>query len=198
MKKIIALLGLVLTIVSCDVAQTALSTLSLTQCEYKYKSISGLTLGGINLQNATSLSSVNPLALAGLVSSFSSKSGSLPLQFTLNLDVKNPGYQTAMLNGLAYILEIDGVEMTTGSVDSKMQVAPGQISQLPINLNFDLKKAMSGQSADAIKNLAFNFAGIGDKASNVTVKLKPTLVIGGQTLASPYIPVSFSYGKGNK
>jgi LEA14-like dessication related protein len=121
------------------------------------------------------------------------------LQFTLNLNVKNPNYQTAILNGLQYALEIDNVEMTTGAIDSKMQIATGQIAELPVNLSFDLKKALSGQSADAVKNMAFNFVGLGDKPSNVTVRLKPTLVIGGQTLVSPaYIPVSFTYGKNNK
>ena len=190
MKKIIALLSLTLIMYSCDVAQSVLGTYSLTQCEYKYNSISGLSLGGVNLSSNNVASSA--LALATL---FTGSNSTMPLQFTLNLDVKNPGVQTALLNGLQYVLEIDGIQMTTGSVDSKLQVASGATSQLPINLNFDLKQAMSGKSADAIKNLAFNFAGIGSEATKVTFKLKPALSIGGQQLQSPaYIPVSFTYG----
>ena len=191
MKKIIALSSLALIMFSCDIVkQTALNTYSLTQCEYNYNSISGLNLGGVNLSTGNPVSSA--LALTSL---FTKSNSAIPLQFTLNLDVKNPGLQTALLNGLQYMLEIDGIEMTTGSVDSKMQVAPGEISKLPINLNFDLKKAMSGQSADAIKNLAFNFAGVGSEPTKVTFKMKPALTIGGQKLNSPaYIPISFSYG----
>ncbi len=193
MKKILVLVSLVVAMVSCDVAQQLAGTYSLTQCKYAYNSISGLTVAGVNLQNMSSLSSLNPLTAANLLTAFSSPKGSLPMQFTLNLDVTNPGYQTALLNGLQYILEIDGVEMTTGSVDSKLQIATGQKAQLPVTMGFDLKKVMSGQSADAIKNLAFNFAGIGNNSSKVTFKLKPTLLIGGQTLNSPaYIPVSFT------
>lgn len=188
MKKIIALFSIALVMVSCDVAQSLLGTYSLTQCEYKYDSISNLSLGGVNLSSDNLVNSA--LALTSLFTK-----SSIPLQFTLNLDVKNPGVQTALLNGLQYMLEIDGLEMTTGSIDSKLQVASGETGKLPVNLNFDLKKAMSGKSADAIKNLALNFVGIGSDATKVTFKLKPSLTVGGQQLQSPsYIPVSFSYG----
>ena len=188
MKKIIALISLTFVMFSCDVLQSLLGTLSLTQCEYKYNSISNLSLGGMNFNSDNLLSSA--LALTSLFSG-----SSLPLQFTLNLDVKNPGTQTALLNGLQYMLEIDGLEMTTGSVDSKLQVASGETGKLPVNLNFDLKKAMSGQSADAIKNLALNFVGMGSEATKVTFNLKPSLTVGGQQLQSPsFIPVSFNYG----
>ena len=188
MKKIIALFSLALVMFSCDVAKTMLGAYSLTQCEYKYNSISNLSLGGVNLNPDNLVSSA--LALTSLFTK-----SSIPLQFTLNLDVKNPGTQTALLNGLQYLLEIDGIEMTTGSVDSKMQVTPGGMSRLPVNLNFDLKKAMSGQSSDAIKNLALNFVGIGSEATKVTFKLKPSLTVGGQQVQSPsYIPVTFNFG----
>jgi hypothetical protein len=90
-------------------------------------------------------------------------------------------------------LEIDGVEMTTGYLDSKLQVAGGQKALLPVNLVFDLKQVMSGESLTAVKNLAFNFAGIGDASSKVTMRLQPTLSVSGKSYKSPgYIPVSFT------
>jgi len=188
MKKIIALFSLALIMFSCDVAQSVLGTVSLAQCEYKYNSISNLSLGGVNFSSDNLVSSA--LALTSLFSK-----SSIPLQFTLNLDVKNPGVQTALLNGLQYMLDIDGIEMTTGSVDSKLQIATGETGKLPVNLNFDLKKAMSGQSADAVKKLALNFVGIGSEATKVTFKLKPSFTVGGKQVQNPsFIPVSFSYG----
>ncbi len=198
MKKLISLFSLVLIFFSCDVAkQVAGSTLSLTQCEYKYNSISGLSLAGVNVQNVTSLSSLNPLTAASLVSAFTKSS--LPLQFTLNLDVKNPGTQVAALSGLQYILEIDNVQMTEGLLNQQLSVPAGGTSGLPMTLSFDLKKVLSGQSADAVKNMAFNFIGIGDTPSKVTLRLKPSMSIAGQQITSPvYIPVSFTYGKGYK
>ena len=192
-KKIILLLSLALFFTSCDVTKSLSGTYNLTQCQYKYNSINGLTLAGVNLQNVTSLSSLNPITAANLIAAFGKSS--IPLQFTLNLNIKNPNNQQALLNGLQYIIEIDNVEMTTGSIDSRIQIASGQTTQLPVNIAFDLKKAMSGQSGDAIKNMAFNFVGLGDKPSNVTVRLKPSVDIGGKLIPVPfYIPVSFSYG----
>jgi LEA14-like dessication related protein len=120
----------------------------------------------------------------------------LPLNFTLNLDVSNPGVQTALLNGLGYILEIDGIEMTQGFLDRQLQVGSGAKAVLPINMAFDLKKVLSGKSLDAMKNLAFNFAGIGGGSSAVTVRLKPNFTVGGKTISAPsYIPVSFTLNK---
>lgn len=196
MKKIITLVLTVFICFSCDVAQQLAGAYSLTQCKYSYNSISGLSLAGINLQNASSLSSLNASSAAALVAAFATSSGSLPLNFTLNLNVENPNMQTALLNGLGYILEIDGMEMTSGSLTQQFQVGANQTATLPLTLGFDLKKVMSGQSLDAMKNLAFNFAGIGSSSSNVTLKLQPSLLIGTQTIKSPsYIPVSFTLNK---
>ena len=197
MKKIISLLGIVFLMFSCDVAQQLAGTYQLTQCKYDYKSISGLTLAGVNLQDANSLSSLNPLSLASLTTAFATKSGSLPLNFTLNLDVTNPGVQAAILSGMGYILEIDGHEMTTGFLNQQLQISGGGgKAVLPINMSFDLKKVLNGESLESIKNLAFNFAGIGSNTSNVTVRLKPDLSIGGTKVSSPsYIPVSFTLNK---
>jgi Late embryogenesis abundant protein. len=196
MKKLFLLFLFIPFCYSCDVAQQVMGTYALTQCKYDYNSISNLQLVGVNLQNVKSLSSLNVLSAANLVAAFSSPSGSLPLNFTLNLNVQNPNTQTAILNGLSYILEIDGQEMTTGVLNDRLQIAPNQAAILPISMAFDLRTVMSGKSLNAIKNLAFNFAGIGDASSNVTVKLQPSLNIGGQTLKSPtYIPVSFTLNK---
>ncbi|MCL1937098.1 MAG: hypothetical protein FWF52_01720 [Candidatus Azobacteroides sp.] len=192
MKKIIAIIGICTLMYSCNLAQQVVSAYQLTQCKYDYHSISGLSLAGINMQNISSLSSLNPLNLATLTAAFATKDGSLPLNFVLNLDVSNPGTQAAILNGLGYILEIDGHEMTTGTLNQKLQVDGGQKAVLPIQMSFDLKKALSGESLTSIKDLAFNFAGIGNKSSDVTIRLKPSITVGNQVINSPdYIPVSF-------
>jgi hypothetical protein len=196
MKKIMILCGLVALFASCDVAQQIMGTYNMTQCKYEYKSISGLTLAGINLQDVNHISSLNPLSAASLLGVFMSPEGNLPLSFTLNLDVSNPGLQPALLNGLAYILEIDGIEMTQGNLNHRIQVASGGKSVLPIQMSFDLKKVLSGKSMESIKNLAFNFAGIGSETSSVTIRLRPSFIIGTQTINAPsYIPVSFTLKK---
>lgn len=191
MKKMIALIGFVVTFTACDVAQQLAGAYHMTQCKYEYKSISGLTLDGISMQNA-----LNPLNLAKLASAFSSSSGTLLLNFTLNLDVTNPNTQTALLNGLSYVLEIDNVEMTQGTQQNQISIAGNGKSVLPVAMSFDLKKIATGQSLDALKKIVFNFAGIGSSPSNVTFRIKPNFIIGGNTISAPaYIPVSFTLNK---
>jgi len=193
MKKGIALFSLIFCLFSCDVSKQLVGLYALSQCKYVFQSITELVLAGVNLQNAKSLSSLNPLAAANLVAAFASPNGSLPLSFTLNLDVTNPGAQAAILNNANYILDIDGIEMTQGSINRQLQIGAGQKATLPITIGFDLKKVMSGKSLDTIKNLAFNFAGIGNASSNVTLKFKPSLMVNGSPIVSPdYIPISFT------
>lgn len=196
MKRIIALFLVVAVFCGCDVVNQLAGAYNMTQCKYEYNSISGLSLAGVNLQGVSSLTSLNALSAAKLLGAFSTSSGSLPLNFTLNLDVSNPNTQAALLNGLSYILQIDGVEMTQGSLAQQINVAAGGKAVLPIALGFDLRQALSGKSLDAIKNLAFNFAGIGSGSSNVTFQLKPSFNVAGQTVTAPsFIPVSFTLNK---
>jgi hypothetical protein len=200
MKKRIVLLGLIVSLFSCDVAKDiskqVIGAYEITQCRYLIENIVSMTLAGINLQNVKNVSSLNPLAAANLLAAFASPEGSLPLNFTLNLGVTNPGTQAAILNSANYILQIDGLEMTQGAVNKQLSIGAGQKATLPINIGFDLKKAMSGKSLDAIKNLAFNFAGIGNANSNVTLKLKPSISVNGNAVSSPdYIPISLTLNK---
>jgi LEA14-like dessication related protein len=196
MKRIIALLSLVAIFSACDVAKHLAGAYNMSQCKFSFNSIAGLTVDGINLSNINSLSSLNPLTLTRLISAFSSPSGSLPLNFTLNLDVSNPNAQPALLNGLSYILEIDNIEMTQGAIQQQIEVAGNEQKILPLALGFDVKKIASGQSMEAMKNLIFNFAGIGNNQSNVTFHIKPNFTFGGNTFSAPaYIPVSFTLHK---
>jgi hypothetical protein len=168
----------------------------MTRCKYEYKSITDLTLAGIDFRGITGISSLNPLALAKLYASFSSPSGKLPLSFTLNLNVSNPASGDASLSRFDYIIAIDGIEMTRGALEQSIYIPAGGQSLLSFNIAFDLKQSLSGKSLDVIKNLALNFIGIGDKPSNVTFSLKPGVNVSGKTVISPnYIPISFTLNK---
>ncbi|MDR2691238.1 MAG: LEA type 2 family protein [Dysgonamonadaceae bacterium] len=196
MKKIITLIGFVAIFTACEVAQQLAGAYNMTQCKYEYNSISELTIGGINLQNVNSLSALNPVTLTKLLTAFSSPSGTLPLNFNLNLNVTNPNSQMALLNGMSYILEIDGLEMTQGVMQHKIEIAGGGKTILPVTLGFDIKKLASGQSLESLKNLVFNFAGLGGNPSNVTFRIKPNFTISGNSFSAPaYIPISFTLNK---
>ncbi|MDR1745960.1 MAG: hypothetical protein LBR49_01635 [Tannerella sp.] len=174
----------------CDITKQLQGVYNLTNCDYKYHSISNLKLADINLSNG--ISALNTVKLLAVLNGSSS---SLPLDFTLNMDVHNPNVSEAAFKALHYIIEIDDIEFTNGSVSQSFNVASGETKQLPLNIGVDLAKLISEHSKDAILGIAKNFIGIGNEATNVTVRLKPTFNIGGSLITSPvYVPVKFSFG----
>lgn len=174
----------------CGAVKEIEGAYNMTQCKYSYNSISALSLDGMDFSKG-----VSPLYIPKVVAILSGKSTSIPLNFTLNLNVANPNQTDALLHGLQYIVSIDDVEFTTGRVDQSLSVPSGGMQNLPLTIGVDLASLMKSQSKEAVENIAKNFIGIGSDKSEVKVQLKPSFKVGGQVITSPYyIPVSFSFG----
>lgn len=190
-KRLLAILLIAITLISCDAAkQQASGVYNLVKCQYNYNSISGLSIAGINASNGLSLTSI-PKVTAILTGTATS----IPLDFTLNLDVKNPNDGSAILNGMDYTIIIDNIEFTRGSVNQSLNIGAGQTQTLPINIGFDLATLMKKNSKDAVTEIAKNFLGMGSRASNVSIELRPTFKVGDSRITSPFpIPVNFSFG----
>ena len=187
----IFLITLSLVMVSgCDITKGLQSVYNMKSCEYRYQSITNLTVSGMNLSNGISVLQV-PQILAVL----SGSTSSIPLDFTLNLDVHNPNPSQAAFQALQYIIQIDEVEFTNGMLNQPFSVDAGQTAKLPIQIGVDIATLFSNNSQSAILNIVKNFIGIGTEKSNVTVQLKPTFTVGNSRITSPvFIPVSFSFG----
>lgn len=189
-KRIFAVLAIVMTFLSCDVSKELVGAYNMTNCDYNYKSISGMSISGINLSNGISVTDIPKITAL-----LSGASSSIPLDFTLNLDVKNPNQSAALLHGLQYILTIDDVQFTTGQLNQSLNIAAGETQSLPLTIGVDLATLMKGDSKDAVVGIAKNFLGIGSTQSNVKLQIKPTFMIGNTPITSPtYIPVSFNFG----
>lgn len=190
-KRIFALFTIAAIMLSCNSLQQGLSgTYNMINCEYSYKSISGMSISGMNLSNGLSITSIPKIT-----SILTGSATSIPLNFTLNLNIKNPNQSAAMLNGLQYVVSIDDIQFTTGSINQALNIAAGQSQTLPLSIGVDLATLMKNNSKDAVLNIAKNLIGINSQKSNVSVQLKPTFMIGTVPVTSPmYIPVSFSFG----
>lgn len=190
-KRIFALFLIAISFFSCSNLQQGLtSTFNMINCEYDFKSISGVSISGMNISNGLSVTSIPKLT-----SILSGTASSIPLKFTVNLDVKNPNNSAAMLNGLQYIISVDDIQFTTGTLDQTLNIAAGQTQVLPLSIAVDLATLMKNNSKDAIVNIAKNITGISSQKSNVSVQLKPTFMIGSVPVTSPvYFPVNFMLG----
>lgn len=190
MKKLLFLIICLFTLTNCGVTNELAGAYNMTQCKYNYKSISNLTISGMNLSNG-----VSPLNIPKITSILTGNASSIPLNFTLNVDVNNPNSTPALLHGMQYIVSIDNIQFTTGSVNQALNIASGSSQNLPLTIGVDIATLMKNNSKDAVSNIVKNFIGMGSTKSNVSVQLKPTFMIGGTPITSPvYIPVSFSFG----
>lgn len=166
------------------------SAYNMTRCEYDYNSISKLSLAGVNLSNG-----VSPLQIPKILALLTTAQTSIPLDATVNLNVKNTNTSQAALNGLEYIVNVDGFPLTTGKVSQPMTIAAGQTKILPLTLGVDLVTLLKGDSRSAVENMVKNAIGMGNSETKMTIQIKPTFLVGGIPITSPvYIPVSFSFG----
>ncbi len=191
--KILSFAGLLLFVSSCDLLQQAQQMGNLTKCDFRLQSVNQLTLAGINVQNVHKLSDLTYMDGIKLTSAVAS--GQFPLNFTLNVEAKNPNANTAGLTKMDWILLIDNIEMTRGIVDQQVSI-PGNngIAVIPMMMHVDLKQALSGKSADAIINFGLNLAGAGNKPTRIALKLQPTINVASFPITYPgYITVGAEF-----
>ena len=191
LKRIVAILFVTTLLVSCDAAQSLSGAYNMVHCKYSYNSLSNVSVSGMNLSNGLSLTSIPKLT-----SILTGTATSIPVEMTVNLDVNNPNTSEAFLNGLQYIVTVDNLQLTSGSINERLNVSAGETKTLPINLQLDIAQYLKGDSKDTMINIIKNIAGIGTEKSNVSVQIKPSFMIGSTTVNSPvYIPVNFTVGK---
>jgi hypothetical protein len=178
---------------SCDVVKQVSEAKNLTKCDFRLESIQNLNLAGINVQNVNSLSDFTMFDAAKLASAFGSPK--VPLDFTLNIEAKNPNTSPAGMTRMDWILLIDDIEMTRGILDKPITIpANNGSAMIPMQINVDLKKALAGKGSDAIINFGLNLAGSGDKPTRFTLKMKPTISVAGVPISYPgYLDVKTEY-----
>ncbi|MCS6988194.1 MAG: LEA type 2 family protein [Chloroherpetonaceae bacterium] len=189
-----------LVVSGCSVIRQIQEMKNFARCEFRLATVENLTLAGINVQRVKSARDLSIADAARFAMALSQSM--LPLNFTLNVDVKNPNAETASLNRMEWRLFIDDIELLNGVVENKVSVAGnGGVSTLPLQLSVDLKKALSGRSGEAIGNFALNLAGEGNRPTRFMLRIKPTIDVLGYPIEYPdYFDVrtEFTAGMGKQ
>ncbi len=179
-----------ISITSCDVAKQAQGAYNMVNCKYDYQSMGNFSVAGINVSKGITL-----LDAPKVVSLLTGNLASVPVGMTVNLGVNNPNQTEAMLNGMDYILSIDGIDFTSGALEQQLSVPAGATGTLPLAMNFDIATLLKGETRDAVASVVKNLVGIGSDASKVTLNIRPSFMVAGYKVTSPvYIPVNFSFG----
>jgi hypothetical protein len=197
MKKLIAfftVFTISVVISSCTVTNQISQIATLALCDFRINSVSNVTLAGINVQTIRSMKDLTFSDAQKLLAA--AASGSLPLAMQVNIDVKNPNATAAGMNRMDWILFIDDIQMTQGTVNQPLYVpANNGVASLPIGVSVDLNKVLKGKSLDAMVNFGLNLSGQGNKPTRILTKIKPTILIGKTELAYPgYINVRTEFG----
>ncbi len=181
MKKFLvisAVLFSVFAFVQCSILQTITN---LSRLQFKLGNVNGFKVNNIDISNKSSLNDLNPLELVSLTNIISK--GQLPISFVLNVDAKNPndgtgGYARtdATLKGFKWRLFIDDKETVSGDLDSPVTVpGTGEVSNIPLRINFDLLQFFKGESLEKIVNLVLAIGGRQGSSSRITLYATPTV-----------------------
>lgn len=189
-KKILSLVIVVVILSSCDVMKQVEQMGMLAKCDFRLKTVENTSLAGVNIQHIQKLSDLNFTDAARISAAATAKE--LPLTFTLNVEARNPNTTQASMQRIDWILLIDDIEMANGTNTQQVLIPANQGTVIiPLQISTDLKKSLTGKSGTALLNFAFNLAGSGNTPSRITLKAKPTIMIGSFPLAYPgYITVN--------
>jgi LEA14-like dessication related protein len=157
---------------------------TLGKCEFRVTTLEDPEIAGVDISNIHSFTDLNFVDMGIISSSF--LRGDLPLSFTLNVEVRNPNPAMAALNGLEYLAFIDDVEVARGQLDRRIEIpANGGITTIPLRLSTDLIDILKKDSRQALVNFGLNLADAGNRPTRVSIKVKPTILVGAMEINYP-------------
>ncbi len=193
MKKrlIITLLALPLLFSRCGVNKQISQAKALGDCRYSIASADSVYLAGVDVRQFRKLEDINPARYPRLAAGLLTRN--VPFDARINLDVINPTNRLAGINQLEYRILLAGQELFTGFLNQRIEVQPGGgKTRVPVRLNANAYQLMTDpKTRDAFGELVQNFSGAaGAKPSKLTIRIKPTLDLGGKQINYPgYITI---------
>ena len=182
-KRIILIVLVALGLSSCDVLFQMAQMANFANCTFDFESVNSVQMLGVNLHKGMTKSDLNVGQLLQLTNALLSKS--LPVTFNVNIDVNNPNSTDASMTKMDYILTLNNKQVISTTMNNQISVPANSSNVVTIPVTTDLFQLFSGESTDAILNLAFKLAGASSDPVNVGIKVKPYITVGGQQLAYP-------------
>lgn len=189
LKKTLIILFATIGFASCDVLTQVAQMANFATCSFDFNSLNQIQMLGIDLSKGMTKDNLNITQGLALVNAISNRT--LPVTFNVNLDVKNPNSIAASMAKMDYIISLNGKEVVSTTLNKSVNVPANSTNVVTIPISTDLFQLFSGESADAIVNLAFKLAGASSNPVNIGIKVKPYITIGNQQLAYPdYISIN--------
>ncbi|MDR1169528.1 MAG: hypothetical protein LBK97_01675 [Prevotellaceae bacterium] len=186
LKIIIVLFITGTTFMSCDVLS---GVASFVNCKYEFAGFSNPSVAGVSLSNITNVQNLGAASLLKLTTGI--LSGSLPLSFTVNINATNPNSTAAHIAGLDWGIDLNSTHVLSGTLDHSVSVpASGGQTIIPLSIQTDLLQLFKGESKDNILSFVDHLLNTGDGSSNVAIRIRPSIMIGGQKISTGFITLS--------
>ncbi len=194
MRKLLTFASIILIIQGCSI----LSELTaFTKCEFSFHSAQNPTVCGIDVSNRHSFSDFS--FIDGQMIAANLLKGTLPFGITANVEVMNPGATTAAVNSIQWIAFIDNIQVAEGAVSNRIEVASGGgKSMIPIKIQADLFDYLEGDNPRTMINFALNLVDAGNQPTRLSLKIKPSVMIGAQSVYYPgFFTITKEFSSGN-
>lgn len=152
-------------------------------CSFSFDSINEIKVLGVQLVNQNKQLNVSLADVAKLTQAITSKQ--LNCDFKLNLKVQNPNPQSASMQAFDWILGIDNIEITQGSVTNKTVIGAKSSSIVSLPIQVNISNLTSGDAKNTLLNLCSQLIGAKSKTSKIVLKVKPKVQILGTNLPYP-------------
>ena len=182
-KKTLIVLFVALGLSSCEVLTQVAQMANFANCTFNFDSVNQIQMLGVNLSKGMSRSDLNAAQLLSLANAIMNKQ--LPVTFNVNVKVDNPNSIAASMAKMDYILSLNGKQVVSTTMNQSVNVPAKSSNVVSIPITTDLFQLFSGESADAIVNLAFKLAGASSNPVDVGLKVKPYISINNHQLAYP-------------
>lgn len=181
-RKLAVIAAVTMVLSGCATVKQAMEGVQPVQTvkslQFKLTSVSNFRLSGISLSSMSSYSDLRLGDVARVASDFATER--MPVQFTLNTDVRNPNTSSSgfslVLRDLRWRLVIDTSFAVSGNVTGPLRVPEGGTSvNVPVPMELDLMKTFRGHSLKGLVNLAMAIGGVNGSASRLRLFVQPSV-----------------------
>jgi len=177
-KKKYFILALVFAFAGCGIVK---EITNLSRLQFRLANIESIKIGSVTLTNKTSIRDLSSLDVLKLSASFIR--GNIPLEFVLNVEIKNPNAEKNAssksdfkISSFPWRLLINGREAITGNISSPVNI-PGNkdISYIPVGVKFNLVKFIKDKGYEGLIDLALNLARQKSSPTQLELFAKPVI-----------------------
>jgi LEA14-like dessication related protein len=185
MKKLVVICLAAVTLFGCGVNRQAQQIKALEKCTYSVVSASNISVAGTDVKRLMNNQDINLGSLPALAFGLLRKD--VPLRATLNMEIANPAGNLAAINQFEYKILINNQELAEGFVDRQVSIAAGQSVVVPVAVNVNVYQFISNTR---VMSEISDFLRGGDRKGLVTLKIKPSIMVGGALIKYPgYITI---------